>query len=198
MRLQPLNRMRLRIGTASPNAIRLLSVLAILLGCEAAVSWCRWTRAADAEIAAASAAHRRAIALVTSGLVRRDSVRHVQDELEQAQDSFLLAPSAAQSASAAAAALREIASDASAQLGTVNVHADSTEHRGVRWVSIDGDAAGSFDVLIGFMREIESGEPFIVKHFAIAPASSAYGGSTGMRARFTLAAAARRAFDFER
>lgn len=186
------------LAAASPNAGWLLVTLALLLACEGVVAWRHWARTAASETAALNAARARAIALVTSGPLRRDSVRRVQDELVQASDSFLLAPSAAQSASAAATALRDIASDASAELGTFNVHADSVEHRGVRWVSVDGEATGSFDVLMHFVAEAESGEPFTVKHLAIAPVPNAYGGVAGMRARFTLTAAARRVFDFER
>lgn len=198
MRLRELLATRSLLAASSPNAIRLLTVLGMLVTYEATITWLRWTRAADSEIAAATAARQRGSALVASRRMRRDSVRRVQDELNLSRDSFLLAPSAAQSASAAAAALRAIASDASAHLGTINVHADSVEHRGVRWVSVDGDVTGSFDVLAAFVREVESGEPFVVKHLAIAPVPSAYGGATGMRARFTLTAAARRTFDFER
>lgn len=177
--------------------LRLVGAFALALIIKGGLVWWHWADDVRQRVADATLADRRERLAMHTAPGDSD-VALLRARMITARDSFVLAPTRAQAAAVAAAAITEAANTGGVRLGTVDPRVDSVAHVGIRAVVLDSEVRGDFPAVLAFLRELEAGNPlFEIVHVSIAPVTWSPVGNGTVTAHFAVKALTRRAYPFE-
>jgi len=180
-----------------PTTLALLCCLSVLVVAKGAVLWWHWSDQIAIRIEKENRTATSEAAIVNAFPARSDSIARIKRELIAATDSFIFAPTVAQTTTMTASLLADDAKHSGVRLGTIDIRPDSTLRDGIRFTTVDGDASGSYAEAISFIRLLDRGSPFFVKTLALSPMSTSGQPDELFHVRFGLVVFARRPFQFE-